>query len=208
MNLQSACLKSRVKGTKDINCLPTSTGLRGWGREADKYFTCRGNLTNSRMETENGLSPNKSCCCARRGAALCLFPSGSGGLQEPRPPCCPMTAGILLLTNLQQVQKDMAPLPREGAHGQASPMHTTRHTDAQTGPSPCSSGAESRLLREWQAEAWVRAAPKQTAGWLLEPFLEHSAQAERRPLWELRTACLRLPHSGLDHLPGSGAKSL
>lgn len=85
--MQSASLKSKVKGTKDINCLPTSTSLRGWGRGVDKYFTCRGNLTNSWVETENGLSPNESCCCAHHGRSLPVS-CGSGGRQEP----CPLLA--------------------------------------------------------------------------------------------------------------------
>lgn len=85
--MQSACLKSKVKGTKDINCLPTSTSLRGWGREVGKYFTCRGNLTNSRVETENGCLPTKAAAVPTSGSSL--LPSGSSGLQEPRPSCCP-----------------------------------------------------------------------------------------------------------------------
>ena len=137
MNLQSACLKSKVKGTKDINCLPTSTSLRGWGREVDKYFTCRGNLTNSRVETENGLSPNKSCCCAHIGQLFACCPVAVVVYRNRGPLVAPIT-GILLLTNLQQVQKDTAPFPWEGAHGQASPMHTTTHTNTQAGWSPCS----------------------------------------------------------------------
>lgn len=138
MKLQLACLKSKVKGPKDIKCLkclPAATSFRGWGRAVDKYFTRRGKQPKSRVSLRPAVPQEKLLPWP---TALCVskWQGWSAGIHAPL--CCPTATGTFLLTNLKQgtkghcsVRKGGSPWPGFTDAHQSTHKHTNRDTSMQ-----------------------------------------------------------------------------
>ena len=157
--MRSARLKSKVKGTEDIKCLPTAPSVQDWEEAVDDISLC-GKRPKSRVSAENGCAPGNAAAVADSPAC---FPGVAVVCRSPHPSLLPHD---YWQQDLRRGQKDTAPSPREGARSQASPVHAATHTNPQTGPPPCSGGAETYLLGRLRAEPRVHAAPWRMASWL------------------------------------------
>lgn len=164
--MQPACLKSKVKGTKDIKCLkclPAATSFQGWGRAVDKCFTRRGKQPKSRVSLRPAVPQEKLLPWP---SALCVskWQGWSAGIHAPL--CCSTTTGTFLLTNLKQGTKGHCSVPMGGspwpgfthAHHSAH-KHSNLHAARMQRP--------TYLLRS--AEARVHTAPRRMASRLVGP---------------------------------------
>lgn len=175
MNWQSACLKSKVKGTKGNDCLATSTSLQGWGSKWVNISLAPGNGTRAGPPLRTGCPPVKDAAVAVRGSSL---PASQWQRRSARIHAllgCPMITSTFLLTNLKQ-GTGHCPSPQEGAPGQASARHTTTHKHTNQATSK-QQGAEIYLLWRLRAKARVHAAPRRAASRLSRPPVGDSAQA-------------------------------